>query len=58
MRIRQREQEMWTKKHMMIIAKDDKKYEREVKMAQAKAKLSEKYANKVESKLLVETKAM
>ena len=42
----------------MIIKKDDEKYERELKMAQAKSKLQEKYTKKVESKLFVETKAM
>jgi hypothetical protein len=49
---------MFQKKHMMMMKKDDMKYEREVKLAAAKVKLADKYANKVESKLHVETKAM
>ena len=44
---------MWTKKHMMIIAKDDRKFEREVKMQAAKQKLAEKYTNKIESKSIL-----
>lgn len=43
---------------MMIIKKDDEKFEREVKIEQAKNKLADKYQKKVESKLFVETKAM
>lgn len=49
---------MWTKKHLMIMQKEDAKHERAAKMEQAKSKLSEKYTKKVESKLLVETTAM
>ena len=49
---------MWTKKHLMIMQKEDAKYERAAKMEQAKGKLAEKYTKKVESKLLVETAAM
>ena len=57
-RIRAREQEMWTKKHMMIMQKEDAKYERAAKMEAAKGKLSEKYNKKVESRLHTETTAM
>ena len=49
---------MWTKKHMMIQKKEDDKYERAVKMEEAKNKLSQKYNKKVESRLHVETTAM
>ena len=49
---------MWTKKHMMIMQKEDKKYERAAKMESAKSKLSEKYNKKVESRLHTETTAM
>jgi len=49
---------MWQKKHIMILQKEEKKNERAMKIENAKSKLGEKYANKVESKLFVETKAM
>lgn len=57
-RIRQREQEMFQKKHLMIMKKEEMQMDRAVKMEQAKSKLANKYADKVQSKLLVETKAM
>lgn len=42
----------------MIQQKGEKQAERAMKMEQAKAKLAGKYQSKVQSKLLVETKAM
>ena len=56
-RIRQREQEMFQKKHLMMMAKEEQKNERANKMASAKDKLASKYSGKVESRLHQQTKA-
>ena len=55
-RIRLREQEMFEKRHLLKVKKDDEKLVREERIAMKATKLKEKY--KVESKLHVETKAM
>jgi len=46
-RIRQREQEMFQKKHLRIMEIEEKQKERAFKMEAAKSKLAEKYQNKV-----------
>ena len=57
-RIRQREQEMFLKKHQMIQKKEEMQMDRAIKLEQSKHKLANKYEGKVQSKLHVETKAM
>ena len=42
-RIRQREQEMFQKKHLMIMKKEEMQAERALKMNAAKSKLANKY---------------
>ena len=49
---------MFQKKHLLIIKKDEVKAEKAIKMEQSKAKLANKYQDKVQSKLFVETKTL